>query len=266
MKRPIAILLAIVLFAAIAIPLVIRDRRIKAEAEAAAEAFALAQASMVQWTERSEALSDTLANWQIAQQTQYEEDLAAKRAARLIAPISVDLSYWKQQNSLICGYIYGPGSPISYPIIHGSDNYFYLDHDIYGNSDINGCIMMEYMNRSDFTDNNTILYGHHMKSGAMFATLDRYKNSSYYADHPSMFLYTANQNYRLDLIAGFSCAHDDKVFRLDFTLDQIRSYMARSTFSTNVTDLSGPYVTLCTCSYEHTNWRYVVICKMVPIE
>lgn len=180
-------------------------------------------------------------------------------------PVGVDLAYWQSQNSSIVGYLYSPGTVISYPVIHGTDNFFYLDHDIYGNPDINGCIMLECLNASDFSDNNSIIYGHHMKAGTMLASIDRYKNAAYYSGHSYMYLYAPGQTYRLDLIAGYSCPHDDEVFATGLTDDQIARFKAKSTFTTNLTDTSGPYVTLCTCSYEHENWRYVVICKKTAI-
>ena len=191
------------------------------------------------------------------------EELLEERKKR--NPGGIDLAYWQAQNSRIVGYLYSPGTVISYPVIQGSDNSFYLDHDIYGNYDINGCIMLEHLNKSDFSDNNSIIYGHHMKAGTMLASIDRYKDASFYPDHSYMFLYTPEQTYRLDLIAGYACPHDDEVFRTSLSDKQISRFMAKSTFKTNLTDTSGPYVTLCTCSYEHDNWRYVVICKKVAL-
>ena len=198
-------------------------------------------------------------------------DAACSRGAELLVehrkahPRWIDLAYWQSQSADIVGYLYSPGTVISYPVIQGSNNEFYLDHDIYGNPDINGCIMLEHLNRSDFSDNNSIIYGHHMKAGTMLASIDRYKNAAFYPDHAYMFLYTPSGTYRLDLIAGYSCPHNDEVFCKELTEKQIARFKEKSTFTTNLEDTSGPYVTLCTCSYEHENWRYVVICKKVPI-
>ena len=180
-------------------------------------------------------------------------------------PPWIDLAYWQAQSPNIVGYLYSPGTVISYPVIQGNNNEFYLDHDIYGNDDINGCIMLEHLNKSDFSDNNSIIYGHHMKAGTMLASIDRYKNASFYPDHAYMFLYTPGQIYRLDLIAGYSCPHNDEIFRKELTAEQIARFREKSTFRSDLDDTSGPYVTLCTCSYEQDNWRYVVVCKKVAI-
>ena len=196
---------------------------------------------------------------------QEEEAAKAAEEAKRHSPISVDLDYWKSQNADVVGYIYSTGTAISYPIVQGSDNDYYLHRDLYGHEDINGCIMLEHLNASDFSHNNSILYGHHMKAGNMFASLCYYKDASFYPDHPCMYLYTPQQVYRVDLFAGFPCPHDDEVFATGFTADQIARFKAKSTFDSPVNP-TGKILTMCTCSYEHDNWRYVVLGELVPID
>ena len=66
---------------------------------------------------------------------------------------------------------------------------------------MNGTIFMDYVNRSDFSDQNTLVYGHHMKSGAMFGALVQYKKQGVLRRPPLyLYLYTPQQSYRLDLI------------------------------------------------------------------
>lgn len=261
MKRWIAVLLTFAAAAGLTFVGIKDEQR-----QAAEKAAYLAEQERLAQEVREESIRTLLVSFDDAL------DRATAKAEELISthrvqqgPIGIDLAYWQSQNSAICGYLYSPGTVISYPVIQGTDNYFYLDHDIYGNPDVNGCIMLEYLNASDFSDNNSIIYGHHMKAGTMLASIDRYKNASFYPDHSYMYLYTPGQTYRLDLIAGYSCPHDDEVFATGLTDEQIARFKAKSTFTTALTDTSGPYVTLCTCSYEHDNWRYVVICKKVPI-
>ena len=175
-------------------------------------------------------------------------------------------NYYYSNYSNVVGYIYSPYTAINYPILRGTTvNDFYLSHDINGNEDINGCIVLEPMNSSSFTDDNTILYGHNMRSGAMFASLCNYKNSSYYGSHPYMYLLTPNQNYRIDLWAGIVCPHDDPVFATAHDSYNRQSFYNRSTFWTSLGAPEGPMVTLCTCSYEAYNYRYCVLGNLVPI-
>ena len=210
----------------------------------------------------------------ILRKAEIRANRARFRAAELIEEkenakqglVGIELvAYWQSQNRDVVGYLYSPGTVISYPIVQGKNNEYYLNHDIYGNSDVSGCVMLEYLNASDFSDNNSIIYGHHMKAGTMLASIDRYKDPSFYPDHAFMYLYTPEQTYRLDLIAGYSCPHDDEVFCTGLTDAQISRFKKKSTFKTNLKDTKGSYVTLCTCSYEHEDWRYVVVCKKVAI-
>lgn len=180
--------------------------------------------------------------------------------------ITVDFASLTARYPGVVGYIYGPNTPIQYPIAYTSTtNDYYLNRDLDGNLNANGSIFIEHLNSPNFSDQNTIIYGHHMKSGLMFAGLVKYKDSSYYNAHPYFYIYTPTQNYRMNLFAGFVCAHDDEVFATALTYDQLARMAAKSTFNSNMGIPSGKLVTLCTCSYEFNNARYVIVGELVPI-
>lgn len=182
------------------------------------------------------------------------------------ADIQQLFDYYRSNYSDVIGYIYSPYTPINYPIMRGtSTDDFYLHHDINGNEDANGCIFLEHMNNQSFQDDNSILYGHHMSNGSMFASISYYKNSSYYYSHPYMYILTPGQNYRLDLWAGIVCPHDDPVFATGHDAANRQSFYNRSTFKTSLGAPEGRMVTLCTCSYEANNYRYCVLGNLVPI-
>mgnify|MGYP002673448096 FL=1 len=165
----------------------------------------------------------------------------------------------------VVGYIYCANTNLKNPIQHGKGNDYYLTHDSKGNTNNNGSIFVEQVNSGSFSDNNTIIYGHNMKSGMMFADLTKYKDKSYYSSHPYIYIYTPSQNYRLDLYAGFVCEHDDEVYATSLTQDQLKAMAAKSTFTSNIGTPTGKTVTLSTCSYEFDNARYVVIGALNPI-
>lgn len=165
----------------------------------------------------------------------------------------------------VVGYIYCANTNLKNPIQYGKGNDYYLTHDSKGNTNNNGSIFVEQVNSGGFSDNNTIIYGHNMKSGMMFADLTKYKDKSYYSSHPYIYIYTPSQNYRLDLYAGFVCEHDDEVYATSLTQDQLKAMAAKSTFTSNIGTPTGKTVTLSTCSYEFDNARYVVIGALNPI-
>ena len=93
--------------------------------------------------------------------------------------LEVDFAGLRSQNSDIVGWIYSPGTVINYPIVQAADNDYYLHRHIDGTYSGGGSIFMDYACSSDFSGINTILYGHHMYDGSMFASLSNYKNPSY---------------------------------------------------------------------------------------
>ena len=180
--------------------------------------------------------------------------------------IKVDFDRLTSKYPDVVGYIYGAYTGINYPIVQSSSNDYYIDHDLDGNVNNNGSIFMEYLNSSDFSDHNTLVYGHNMKSGLMFAHLTNYKNQSYYNAHPYFYIYTPTQDYKLNLYAGFVCEHDDEVYALSLTQSQLEGLAERSTFKSNIGVPTGRIMTLSTCSYEFDDARYVVVGELVPIE
>lgn len=180
--------------------------------------------------------------------------------------ITVDFDKLTADYPDVVGYIYCANTKIKYAIQHGKGNDYYLTHDIGGNTNNNGSIFIEELNSSSFSDNNTIIYGHNMKSGMMFANLRNYHtDKNYYAAHPYMYIYTPSQNYKLELFAGFVCEHDDEIYSTSLTQDQLNAMAAKSDFKANIGVPTGKTVTLSTCSYEFDNARYVVIGALTPI-
>lgn len=167
----------------------------------------------------------------------------------------------------VVGYIYAANTKIQHAIQYGKGNDYYLTHDLYGNSNSNGSIFIEQVNSSSFSDNNTIIYGHNMKTGMMFAGLRNYHtDKGYYSAHPYMYIYTPTQNYKLQLFAGFVCEHDDEVYNTSLTQSQLEAMAAKSDFKSSYGTPTGKTVTLSTCSYEFSDARYVVVGELIPID
>ena len=181
--------------------------------------------------------------------------------------ITVNFDKMLEKYPDVVGFIYAANTNIKYAIQHGKGNDYYLTHDSEGNTNNNGSIFVEQLNSGSFSDNNTIIYGHNMKTGMMFANLRNYHtDKSYYAAHPYMYIYTPSQNYRLDLFAGFVCEHDDEIYNTSLTQEQLEAMAAKSDFTSKIGTPTGKTVTLSTCSYEFDNARYVVIGSLVPID
>ena len=186
-------------------------------------------------------------------------------------PISVDFNSLLAQNSQVVGWIYSPNTVISYPVLKGGDNEYYLHHTLTGAENASGSIFMDAVCEADLSGDNTILYGHHMNNGSMFASIANYKMEGYLEEHPVLYYYTPNQNYMLQVFAMFVTGGDSDVYAFNFaTRDQFQAFIdrmrSRSNFDTDVQVGSYDHImTLSTCSYEYDDARYVVLCKIVPM-
>ncbi len=86
--------------------------------------------------------------------------------------VSVDFGKLKEINSDVVGWIKINETNIDYPIVQKKDNDYYLNKNFYNKDDRTGAIFVDYKNKSDFTDINTVIYGHNIKRGTMFADLE----------------------------------------------------------------------------------------------
>lgn len=89
------------------------------------------------------------------------------------------------QNRSIVGWLKIDGTGIDYPVMQGQDNSYYLNHDFYGKSDRNGCLFLDTACSINPRSQNLIIYGHHMSSGKMFGSLEKYKDASFCEQHPT---------------------------------------------------------------------------------
>ena len=131
--------------------------------------------------------------------------------------------------------------------------------------------LVDCMCEKDFAGQNTVIYGHHMNDGSMFASLSKYRTEGYYEAHPVLYLNTPSQNYKIEVFAGYVTDAESDSYILGFSdegdyLRFLADMKAQSDFDSPV-ELSSEdrIVTLSTCSYEYFDARYVVQGKLVPI-
>lgn len=189
---------------------------------------------------------------------------------RETAPIEVDFSLLTQTNGEVIGWLYCPDTPINLPLVQGKDNDYYLNRLVDGSWNAAGTLFADCRNSPDFSDANTVIYGHNMKNREMFGSLYRYGEQEYYEAHPVMWLLTPAGDYKLELVAGLVTPSTSEVYAMDTTgeetLEMVRGAVGRSTFASPVTPEAGDrFVTLSTCSYEYDEARYVVIARLTAL-
>ena len=184
----------------------------------------------------------------------------------------VDFAGLKSVNSDVIGWIYVPDTEINYPIVHTSDNDYYLDHLVDRTQNPAGAIFLDTRNPSDFSDLHSIIYGHHMKNGSMFAALKGYKKQDFFDGHKTGYLITQDAAYSIDFFAGHVANVEENAWQLDFDdaadFDNwIKSLKEISTFKSDIEPQYGDRIfTLSTCSYEFDDARFVLSGKLTKIE
>ncbi|MBP3204925.1 MAG: class B sortase [Lachnospiraceae bacterium] len=177
----------------------------------------------------------------------------------------------QEMNPDVIGWIYSPDTTINYPVVQGDDNAYYLKHLADGTENRNGCPFLDVQNRPDFTDDNSIIYGHHMQNGTMFAGISWYEGQSYYDEHPVMYLITPSATYRIELYSGYITTMDSSAYMQNFGsvrehTDWLKKVSGRSDFRANL-EISAydRVITLSTCAYRFENARYVLHGKLVKL-
>lgn len=103
----------------------------------------------------------------------------------------IDFASLRVENPDIYAWIYIPDTNVNYPVLQNpTDDSYYLKHDKDGNYSEAGAIYSQLANKTDFSDPVTVLYGHNMNSGGMFATLHYFENKDFFDSHQDMYIYT----------------------------------------------------------------------------
>jgi len=180
------------------------------------------------------------------------------------------------KNQRLIGWVKIDDTIIDYPVMQTVNNEYYLDHNFNQEEDKNGCIFMDYQCDVIKGCDNIILYGHHMKSGKMFGTLNKYSKQSYYEEHPVIQFDTIYEKGEYQVMYVFRSkvySEEDVNFKYYQFINAVsekefNSYLnemaALSLYDTGVTASYGDrLLTLSTCDYQENKGRFVVVAKKI---
>ena len=187
---------------------------------------------------------------------------------------SIDLAALRQVNPDVVGWICIPNSKINYPLMQGEDNTFYLEHTWEGVKNPYGSIYVESRNSPDLTDFNTIVYGHNMLNGSMFAGLSNYAYQWYWTWNPYVYIVTDAGVFRYEIFSSYAAQVDSATYGLSFhqlqtRQDIIAHALENSQIDTGITPaVTDRILTLSTCTGMGYESRRVVhaVLKMIPAE
>ena len=183
----------------------------------------------------------------------------------------IDFAALTTVNSDVVAWICCPDTVINYPVVLGGDNEYYLTHLVDGTENGNGTLFIDWKNSRDLTDENTVVYGHHMQSGKMFASLVEYADQSYFEAHPVICLVTPEAKYKIELFSGYTTTFDSSAYMLRFSTSHdyaewLREVARKSDFKANMhLSTSDHIITLSTCAYSFYDARYVVHGRLTQV-
>lgn len=178
-------------------------------------------------------------------------------------------------NNDIVGWIFIPDTQIDYPVMQTPDSPdYYLKRNFDKASSARGCIYVREQCDVFAPSDNVTIYGHRMKSGAMFGQLDKYFQYDFYDSHRYIYFDTLKELHTYEILAVFlTTASQGEGFAYhmfvdaqseeEFT-DYVNTCKRLSFYDTGVEAAYGDsLITLSTCEYSQPNGRLVVVAKRI---
>ena len=230
--------------------------------------FSLGRIAMIQWGYwKAEKLYEELR----AQSVQIEAVPPAQETEETAIPTAqIDLDQLQATNPEVIGWLWIPETEVNYPVLRGEDNQRYLTRNYRMEYDVGGSIFMDFRNGADFLDDNTILYGHNMKNGAMFGGLKQYGDPGYREENPYVYLFTKDGARKYEIFAAYKTESTSQSYTREFSEDagDFLAYIASSARGnlTKLPDQESRILTLSTCTSVRKTERFVIHGALVEIE
>lgn len=152
---------------------------------------------------------------------------------------------------------------IDYPVMQGKTNEEYLNKDPYGKYSLSGSIFLDSRNNRDFTDDYSLVYGHHMEYGVMFGALDEYTDKEYFDTHKTGTLIVENgKSYKISMFASCKAqATESVIFDPDVSRNKtLLDYLKKHALIYNAQEVSenSKIIALSTCQSAENTERMIV--------
>ena len=160
------------------------------------------------------------------------------------------------------GWLTVPGTDVDYPFVQGPDNKYFLRRDIDGKYLYAGIPFLDWQCRPDFSGDNTIIYGHNLRNGTMFGTLERFKDQSFLNRHHEVFVYLPTQTIRAEIAACLVIS--PRRYPYPYSIQPEADHLERALADARTTREipSTPeqrFITLSTCDYEYNGARVIIL-------
>ena len=188
--------------------------------------------------------------------------------------IPIDFAALKAQNEDVYAWVDIEDTNVHYPILQSpTDDSYYLNHTIDHVAGLPGSIYTERVNAKDFSDFNTLIYGHDMKNGTMFKDLHKFENREFFDTHDTVMIYTETEIKTYRVFAAV--IYDDRHIMYSYDNDNISDRKAfiqslydvgdRGSFFREGMEIdeNSKLITMSTCIGGRPDRRYIVVCELV---
>lgn len=196
------------------------------------------------------------------EETEKEEETEKKHG--------INIDALKSYNEDVIGWIRIPDTQIDYPLVKGDDNQFYLKHAWNKEKNAVGAVFLEVTNAVDFSDFNTLIYGHYMRNGSIFGSLEEYKNIEYWKEHPYVYIYDQKGYRQYEIFAAYEANVSAETYRINYNnntklQDFVNMCIGKSVIDTGIVPTKDDkIITLSTCIGNGTyRARWVVQARLM---
>ena len=190
------------------------------------------------------------------------------------ARIRAKLEQIRAVNRDSIGWIRIEGPEVSYPVVKGADNDYYLTHAYNGEHLRSGTIMADYQCSPDsvYENKNTVLYGHNMANGAMFATVQKYFRNPDMMYETTIYFYGFDGVYVYEPVMLLDTDTSFYYYQIHFFgRGEYESFLSAmysaANYKKDVTlSADDRLITLSTCTNRRVTGRYVLMARLVRVE
>ena len=173
----------------------------------------------------------------------------------------IDFTALKEINSDTIGWLKVKGTNIEYVVVKGNDNDYYLHHNFEKQKNNAGWILADYRNKFDYTDYNTVIYGHNMKNASMFGTLKNILKEEWYNNEENrhIVLVTEKGTFIYEVFSVYEEKASDYPIQTGFSSDNEYLKFLNTVKDKSIKDFNVELsvekciITLSTCGNDNRN-------------
>ncbi|MFV0362501.1 MAG: class B sortase [Suipraeoptans sp.] len=177
----------------------------------------------------------------------------------------VNFDLLKEQNHETVGWISMEQLDIEYPIVQTTNNEYYLKHMFDGTKNECGTIMLNCDNKAEFTDQNSIIFGHTLNDNSMFGPLKELLNEK--DNIENFIIYTPNETIEYEVVIVAEVEKTDMIYQISFDETKpsnfqecVKNLKAKASYFVDPGVTADKIVTLSTCK---GNKRLIVVARRV---